>query len=196
MFKVYWTIHTKALLGARFNSYVSLSVLDIQLFSGFLLSEWMGSWKSASSPKHLILNDLLSLFISSYPMTLMKPGKASYSSLYLWSRYQGLVSGRLQGHGGKVSECWTAVLLLQRSSEAPAPSLVLSLFILKIPFGVKCILVHFICMSCLFHKLWGPKGGVTSSYLGSFPDPWRHAFKLSRWSNWNGSDWLLGQWVL
>ena len=127
-------------------------------------------------------------------MTLMKPGKASYSSLYLWSRYQGLVSGRLQGHGGKVSECWTAVMLLQRSSEAPAPSLVLSLFILKIPFGVKYILVHFICMSCLFHKLWGPKGGVTSSYLGSFPDPWRHAFKLSRWSNWNS--WLLGQWVL
>lgn len=74
----------------------------------------------------------------------------------------------LQGHSGKISESWTAVMLLQRSSEAPAPSLVLSLFILKAPFGVNCILVHFICMSCLFHKLWGPKGGVTTFYLGSF----------------------------
>ena len=139
MFKVYWTIHTEALLRAWFNSYVSLSVLNSQLFSEFFV-EWMGSWKSTSSPKYLILNDLLSLFISSYPMTLMKPGRASYSLLYLWSWHQGLVSGRLQGHGGKISECWTAVMLLQRSSEAPAPSLVLSLFILKNPIWCEMYL--------------------------------------------------------
>ena len=140
MFKVYWTIHTEALLRAWFNSYVSLSVLNSQLFSEFLLSEWMGSWKSTSSPKYLILNDLLSLFISSYPVTLMKPGRASYSLLYLWSWHQGLVSGRLQGHGGKISERWTAVMLLQRSSEAPAPSLVLSLFILNNPIWCEMYL--------------------------------------------------------
>ena len=50
------------------------------------------------------------------------------------------MSGRLQGHGGKISECWTAVMLLQRSSEAPAPSLVLSLFILKNPIWCEMYL--------------------------------------------------------
>lgn len=68
--------------------------------------------------------------------------------------------------------------LVKRNPEAPAPSLALSLFTLKIPFGIKCISVHFICMSCLFRKLWGPRGEAATFYLGSFPGPWRQAFSL------------------
>lgn len=155
----------------------------------FCWVEWTGSWKSTLSLS-TSFKWSLSLFISSYPMTLMKPGRhlihrcISEADIRAWWVV-----------GSKVTVVklvsWTAVMLLQRSSEAPAPSLVLSLFILKTPFGVNCILVHVLYL--LFRKLWVPREGSLPSILW-FPDSWRHAFKLSGWSNW--SDWLLDQWVL
>lgn len=64
------------------------------------------------------------------------------------------------------------MLLLQKSPRAPASSLALALFTRSIPFGVKRISVHFICRSCLFHKLCGSKkGDTTFSILAVFLAP-------------------------
>lgn len=95
----------------------------------------------------------LGLCISCYPMTLMRVERGSYSSLYLWSLHQGLASKRASVHGGEISKCRIETMLLWRSPPNPSSFSCFRFIYLNIFFGVKCIPVHFICVSCLFHKL-------------------------------------------
>lgn len=106
--------------------------------------------------------------------------------LWLWWRQEGCLLHHCTSEADirawqaivlhcKISECRIEVILSQKPRSPSSFSC--SKFIYSVnPACVKCISVHFIWVSCLFHKLWSLKGSDTTYYLGSFPGPWRDAF--------------------